>query len=119
MTQWRWGVGVFVIGLLASGTVQAASMDPLEVGPHIYTKKFENERVRVMEIAFKPGDTIDMHSHPDHVTYLLTDGTLTLSYPDGTSKTLARGKSGRSVLDFRGESRGRKYRHHGRSGSGV
>ena len=93
MTQWRWGLGVFVLGLVIGGAVQAASMDPLEVAPHLYSKKFENEQIRVMEVAFKPGESIDMHSHPDHVAYLLTGGTLTLSYPDGTSKVLE-GKAG-------------------------
>jgi quercetin dioxygenase-like cupin family protein len=26
-----------------------------------------------------------MHAHPDHVVYVLDDGTLQLSYPDGIS----------------------------------
>jgi quercetin dioxygenase-like cupin family protein len=73
----------------AAGTAWAASSDPLEVGAHVYKKRFENERVRVMEVAFKPGDKIDMHSHPDHVNYLISGGTLRLSYPDGTSKEIA------------------------------
>ncbi len=60
--------------------------DPVQVGPNIYKVVFENERVRVSEITFKPGDSIAMHSHPDHFVYVMTAGTLKLSYPDGTSK---------------------------------
>ena len=67
--------------VLSAGTVQA--QDPVTVGPDIYTVKFENDRVRVSEIRFKPGDSIPMHEHPDHFVYVLSGGTLTLSYPDG------------------------------------
>jgi len=69
--------------LLMAGSVWA--QDPVEVGPHIYTVKFENERVRVSEITFKPGDAIAMHSHPDHFVYVLNGGTLKLSHPDGNA----------------------------------
>jgi len=62
--------------------------DPVQVGPNIYKVVFENERVRVSEITFKPGDAIPMHSHPDHFVYVMTAGTLKLSYPDGTSKDI-------------------------------
>lgn len=64
----------------------AAAQDPVEVGPNIYHVVFENERVRVSEITFQPGDSIPMHSHPDHLLYVLTPGTLKLAYPDGTTK---------------------------------
>ncbi len=85
-------VGAFLFGaVLCAG--RAFAQDPMEVGPGIYSLLFENERVRVMSITFKPGDKIAMHSHPDHVTSLITGGTLKLSYPDGSSKELA-GKAG-------------------------
>jgi quercetin dioxygenase-like cupin family protein len=61
----------------------ALAQDPAQVGPNIYKLLFENERVRVFEVRFKPGERIAMHSHPDHVVYVLGDGTLKLSYPDG------------------------------------
>jgi beta-alanine degradation protein BauB len=50
-----------------------------------YKLLFENERVRVFEVRFKPGERIAMHSHPDHVVYVLDNGKLKLSYPDGKS----------------------------------
>jgi quercetin dioxygenase-like cupin family protein len=73
-------------GLLGVLAGSAAAQDPLEVGPDVYSKKFENERVRVMEVDFKVGDSIAMHSHPDHFVYVLTPGTLRLTHPDGQSK---------------------------------
>jgi quercetin dioxygenase-like cupin family protein len=71
-----------VVGLAVS---LAFAQDPAQVGPNIYKLLFENERVRVFEVRFKPGERIAMHSHPDHVVYVLDDGKLKLSYPDGKS----------------------------------
>ena len=60
---------------------------PQEAASNIYKQIFDNERVRVSEITFKPGDKAAMHTHPyPHVVYVMEGGTLTLSYPDGTSK---------------------------------
>ena len=78
-------LGVLLLGLIG-GFPLARAQDPLEVGPNIYKKVFENDRVRVMEIRFNPGDKIGMHSHPDHFVYIIDPGTLRLSYPDGTTK---------------------------------
>jgi quercetin dioxygenase-like cupin family protein len=75
-----------LVGMAAGllGIVGAASaQDPVVVGPEIYSMKFENERVRVSEIHFAPGASIPMHEHPDHFLYVLTAGTIQLSYPDG------------------------------------
>ncbi len=82
-------VGVVVgVGLgLAAGVAWA--QDPAQVGPHVYTVKFENERVRVSEIHFDVGESIPMHEHPDHFVYVLTGGTLRLSYPDGRTADVA------------------------------
>jgi len=80
------------LGLLLVGRL-AMAQDPLEVGPDIYKLVFQNDRVRVMEITFKPGDKIALHSHPDHFVYVLSGGTLALSSPDGTKKEFV-GKPG-------------------------
>jgi quercetin dioxygenase-like cupin family protein len=39
----------------------------------------ENDRVRVLEALFKPGDKAIMHNHPDHVVYVLKGGKLKLT----------------------------------------
>ena len=39
----------------------------------------ENDRVRVSEILFKPKDKLPMHSHPDHVVYVLKGGKLKIT----------------------------------------
>lgn len=63
----------------------APAQDPVKVGPNIYKQVFENERVRVCDVKFKPGDKIAQHSHPDHFIYVLDPGKLRISKPDGTS----------------------------------
>lgn len=63
--------------------------DPFEVGPNIYHKILENERVRVSEIKFQPGEQIGMHAHAyDHFVYVLDPGQLTLSTPDGKTSVV-------------------------------
>jgi quercetin dioxygenase-like cupin family protein len=76
------------IYLLSSIPTAARAEDPLKVGPDVYRLIFENDRVRVMEVDFKPGSKIGEHSHPDHFVYVTSPGTLKISKPDGTSAEL-------------------------------
>lgn len=90
MRKMRSGVASIVLaaGLMIAAATAAFAQDPLEVAPEMYKLKFENERVRVMEVVFAPGASIAMHSHPDHFVHVASGGKLALSYPDGTSKEL-------------------------------
>ena len=92
----RWAAAASVAFLLCAAAPAGAiggKDDPIVVGPHVYTLNFENEKVRVCNIRFAPGDKIGMHSHPDHFVYVLTPGMLRLSYPDGKTQEFA-GKTG-------------------------
>ena len=60
-------------------------MDALKTAPDVYTLIMENERARVLDVRFKPGQKAVMHSHPDHVVYVLKDGKLKITLPDGKS----------------------------------
>lgn len=72
-----------VAALVAAAWVSSGfAADPLKVGPDVYRLLFENERVRVLEVTFKPGTKIGFHSHPDHLAYAVTGGLLRLS-PQG------------------------------------
>lgn len=62
--------------------------DPAKVATNVYKLIMENDRVRVFDVRFKPGEKAVMHGHPDHVIYVLTDGTLKLSLPDGKSQEI-------------------------------
>lgn len=74
---------IFVTTQLSSSVVFAAT-DPLKVAPNMYKLLFENERVRVMEVTFKPGEKIAEHSHPDHFVTVLEPGKLKISKPNAT-----------------------------------
>ena len=54
----------------------AGAQDALAVAPDIYKRAFENERMRVLEANLKPKSKADWHSHPEHLLYMLNEGTL-------------------------------------------
>ena len=56
-----------------------SAMDPMKVASNVYKFINENERVRVLEVIFKPGDMAKMHHHPEHVVYVLKGGLLKLT----------------------------------------
>ena len=49
-------------------------LDPKDVASNVYCFIMENERVRVFNATFKPGEIAPMHHHPDHVVYVLKGG---------------------------------------------
>ena len=53
--------------------------DPLVAASNVYKLLNENERVRVLQVTFKPGDTAKMHHHPDHSVYAVTGGKMSLT----------------------------------------
>jgi quercetin dioxygenase-like cupin family protein len=42
----------------------------------IYKVLLDNDRVRVLQATFKPGDKVAARNYPSHLVYPLTDGTL-------------------------------------------
>ena len=51
----------------------------MKVAKNVYKFIMENERVRVLDVLFKPNDKAAMHSHPDHLVYVLKGGKLKLT----------------------------------------
>jgi beta-alanine degradation protein BauB len=47
----------------------------------------ENDRVRVLKVTFKPGDSAAKHHHPDHVVYVVNGGKMKLTV-DGKTNIL-------------------------------
>ena len=74
---------LFVCVSLMLTVGNAMAQDPIKVGPNIYKNLFENDRVRMLEVTFAPGDSIAMHSHPDHAVYAVTGGKLRVTTSDG------------------------------------
>jgi quercetin dioxygenase-like cupin family protein len=59
--------------------------DAVSVAPHIYKVLFENDKVRLLDVRMKPGETSAMHSHPDYAIYPLADAKATFTDPDGNA----------------------------------
>jgi quercetin dioxygenase-like cupin family protein len=87
MPQLKPRVTVAGIALLLCAAFVPAQ-DPVKVAADSYKQVFDNERVRVLEVNFRPGASVEMHSHPDQVAYVLNSGTLQLTGTDGKVETL-------------------------------
>jgi quercetin dioxygenase-like cupin family protein len=56
--------------------------------------ELENERVRVLDVTFKPGEKAPLHHHPDHVVYVRSGGKLKLKIEGKTDVlTMEKGKT--------------------------
>ncbi|MGH9369170.1 MAG: cupin domain-containing protein [Thermoanaerobaculia bacterium] len=78
----RLGLALLVPGALALAAT-ALAQDPAKVAPDVYNCVFENDQVRVCEVALKPGGKVAMHSHPDHFMYVTAPGKLKITASDG------------------------------------
>jgi beta-alanine degradation protein BauB len=72
------------------------AQDAAKVGPDVYKCIFENEKVRVCEVTFKPGASVAMHSHPQHLVYVMSPGKLHIM-PAGKAPVDADFKPGMAV----------------------
>ncbi len=61
----------------------AAGADPVTADPTHFKVLLDNERVRVLDFTAGPGEKIAMHWHPDYITYNISGGKTTFSYPKG------------------------------------
>jgi hypothetical protein len=64
---------VAAILLILSGLVIAQDGG---TASQVYKVVLDNDRVRVLQASFKPGDKVGMREYPSHLMYPLTDGTL-------------------------------------------
>lgn len=91
MTNMRYGktspmrlpaVGAAFAIALAAAT-PAAAQDVIQVAGDSHKVILENAQVRVLSVTLKPGQKAPMHSHPANVSYVLSDGKLRITMPDG------------------------------------
>lgn len=59
--------------------------DAVNIAPHLHTVIYEDEKMRVLKVVVKPGDTAAMHWHPHNINYVLSGGRLHFDRPDGSS----------------------------------
>ena len=88
----------FLIGILVGAlSVSAlshvpADEDPVTISPELYTIRFENDRVRVLEYRNPPGGIEAMHSHPPGVVIYMGDATSRTTLPDGSTSVGSRSR---------------------------
>lgn len=58
-------------------------IDPVAVSPDSYKVLLENERVRVLQMDLKSGQTDKLHSHPDETVYFAKGSKAKIHFPDG------------------------------------
>ena len=95
----RFFLGLLVAASLAfvSSGIPAAEKDkakdakpvPAEKGKPEIKVLFNNDKVRVLEVTFKPGDEAPNVARPLRVVRALKGGTLTRIYPDGKKEEIA------------------------------
>ena len=71
--------------------------DPTVVDPGHYTTEFENERVRIVRIAYGPGEDSVMHYHSDGVAVFLTDHLVQMTMPEGEPQEIS-AKAGEAIF---------------------
>ena len=65
---------------------RAGAQDPAQVQAQSYRVAFENDKLRVLEYNSRPGMGVcgsGMHSHPAHLTVLLSSGSVRIRTPNG------------------------------------
>lgn len=94
-------IGVLVGALSVSALSQVAvGEDPVTISPELYTVRFENDRVRVLEYRNPPGGMEAMHSHPPGVVIYMNDATTRTTLPDGSTTVGSRNRGDVSWREF-------------------
>jgi hypothetical protein len=65
-------IGLFVVLGLTTASAQSPALDPVRVAPHIYKSILDNERVRVLKMTDRNGETPPLHAHPDRLVVFLS-----------------------------------------------
>jgi quercetin dioxygenase-like cupin family protein len=79
-----------------SMTSTSVALDPVKVDPAHHKVEFENDRVRVLRINFKPNDKTKQHEHPNAVAIYLTDTKAKFTLADGKTRE-GGGKRGEAI----------------------
>jgi len=69
-----------------SGMGSAVAVDPVKVDPMRHKVEVENDKVRVLRIKIKAGDTTKQHEHPNAVAIFLTEIKTKFTRGDGTTR---------------------------------
>ena len=73
----------------AASAANPSAVDATVVDAAHYTTELENDDVRVVRIAYGPGEESVMHYHPDGVAVFLTDQMVQMTLPDGSTTDIS------------------------------
>jgi len=75
-------------GLLGYGIAAARfdALDPVRVAPHIFERILENDRVRVLRVTERNGETAPLHAHPDSLIVYLSPCAWMEEAADGSTR---------------------------------
>lgn len=73
-TDVRYLALIALAGLLGYGiaAAQFSALDPAKVAPHIFENVLENDRLRVLKVTERNGETQPLHAHPERLTVYLS-----------------------------------------------
>ena len=81
---WRATLTFSTLFVLAGPIVMAQDM--VKVAPKNCKVLLENDRVRVVRVVTKPGEKLEMHSHPANIVNSLTSAKAKFSSSDGKTE---------------------------------
>ena len=75
-----------VVGLTLNRAAAQSALDPPVVAPHIFSLVFENERVRVLKVTERQGETQPLHKREDRVVVHLNSCAWTYEDDEGGTR---------------------------------
>jgi len=80
------GASLALAALTTGAALAQVSPRSFEASPDIYKVIAQNAQYRVIAVTWKPGQRDQLHSHPASAVYYLTDCSVRIHLPDGTSR---------------------------------
>ncbi|MDH4107373.1 MAG: cytoplasmic protein [Gammaproteobacteria bacterium] len=84
-----WALGLVSGGALTLALAQAPMLDPARVAPHIFEVLLDNDRVRVLKVIDRNGETQPVHTHPDRVVVYLSPCAWLVEEADGSARMVS------------------------------
>lgn len=74
-----------------------AAMDPLTVGAKFSKLLQDTLNIKMYEFTINPGDSAELHTHPDHTVYVLQGGKLAVTF-NGVNRQILELKTGDAFI---------------------
>ena len=78
--------GMAIGSVVTMTFAQSIALDPARVAPHIFEIVLENEKVRVLRVTDRNGETQPLHSHPGRVIVHLSPCAWIVNEDDGSTR---------------------------------